>query len=46
MSLEAGFAEHLTKPVDLARLLAAVQLVSAEGRVADAEGAGPAVGTS
>jgi PAS domain S-box-containing protein len=45
MSLEAGFAEHLTKPVDLARLLAAVQRVSADVRAADAEGAGPAVGT-
>jgi CheY-like chemotaxis protein len=28
-SLEAGFAEHLTKPVDVARLVAAVQSVTA-----------------
>jgi signal transduction histidine kinase/CheY-like chemotaxis protein len=41
MSLETGFAEHLTKPVELARLIAAIQRVSADGRAADAEAVGP-----
>jgi CheY-like chemotaxis protein len=42
-SLEAGFAEHLTKPVDLTRLLAAVHSVTAGERAAEAEGVGTGV---
>jgi CheY-like chemotaxis protein len=45
-SLEAGFAEHLTKPVDLSRLIAAVHNVTAVERGAGAEGVGAAVRTS
>ena len=44
MSLEAGFAEHMTKPVELARLIAAIQRISADGRTADSERAGSTVG--
>jgi CheY-like chemotaxis protein len=45
-SLEAGFAEHLTKPVDLTRLIAAIHSVTADERGARAEGVGAAVRTS
>jgi CheY-like chemotaxis protein len=42
-SLEAGFAEHLTKPVDLNRLIAAVQRVTAAERGVRDEGVGATV---
>ena len=45
-SLEAGFAEHLTKPVDLTRLIAAIQSVTAAERGFPAEGVGAVVRTS
>ena len=45
-SLEAGFAEHLTKPVDLTRLIAAVHSVTAAKRGARADEVGAAVRTS
>jgi DNA-binding response OmpR family regulator len=45
-SLEAGFAEHLTKPVDLTRLLAAIQAVTAARNGTRSEGAGAAARTS
>jgi DNA-binding response OmpR family regulator len=45
MSREAGFAEHLTKPVSLDRLDAAIQRVSADGHSANADGLGTALGT-
>jgi len=45
-SIEAGFAEHLTKPVDLTRLIAAVHSVTAAERGTRADGAGAAVRTS
>jgi CheY-like chemotaxis protein len=45
-SLEAGFAEHLTKPVDVTRLIAAVQSVTAAECSAQSERVGAAVGTS
>ena len=43
-SLEAGFAEHLTKPVDLTRLIAAIHSVTAAERGARAEGVAPRSG--
>jgi PAS domain S-box-containing protein len=45
-SLEAGFTEHLTKPVDLTRLMAAVHRVTAAERGTRADGIGAAVGTA
>ena len=45
-SLEAGFSEHLTKPVDMNRLLAAIHNVTAAKCRAQAEGVGAAAGTS
>jgi signal transduction histidine kinase/ActR/RegA family two-component response regulator len=45
-SLDAGFAEHLTKPVDLARLIAAVHRATAAECGARAERDGAAIGTS
>jgi len=45
-SLEAGFAEHLTKPVDVTRLIAAVDSVTAALCGARAEGVGAAVRNS
>ena len=42
-SLGAGFKEHLTKPVDLTRLIAAVQSVIAAGRGAGADEVGTEV---
>lgn len=45
-SREAGFAAHLTKPVDLTRLLAAVRGATAAERGSRAEEAGAAVGAS
>ena len=45
-SLEAGFAEHLTKPVDLARLIAAIQSVTAVDRRVPANGVDAAVRAS
>jgi CheY-like chemotaxis protein len=42
-SLEAGFTEHLTKPVDLTRLIAAVHSVTTAERGARAEKIGAAV---
>jgi DNA-binding response OmpR family regulator len=46
MRREAGFAEHLTKPVALDRLIAAIQRVSADGHSANADGFGTALGTA
>jgi PAS domain S-box-containing protein len=43
-SLGAGFAEHLTKPVDLTRLLAAVHRILAAARAGASEGVGTGVG--
>ncbi len=45
-SLEAGFTEHLTKPVDLTRLIAAVHRVTAPERRGRTEEISAAVGTS
>jgi CheY-like chemotaxis protein len=45
-SLEAGFAEHLTKPVDLSRLIAAVHSVTAVERWDGVDRVGAAVRTS
>jgi CheY-like chemotaxis protein len=45
-SLEAGFAQHLTKPVDLTRLIAAVYSVTAALCAAQPERVGAAVETS
>ncbi len=44
-SLNAGFTEHLTKPVDLTRLIAAVNRVTAADRRPLADGIGAAVST-
>jgi PAS domain S-box-containing protein len=45
-SLEAGFAAHLTKPVDLTQLIDAIHSVTAAERGVRAEGLGAAVRTS
>jgi PAS domain S-box-containing protein len=45
-SLEAGFTDHLTKPVDLTRLITAVHSATAVERGALAEGVGAAVSAS
>jgi PAS domain S-box-containing protein len=43
-SLEAGFAEHITKPVDVTRLIATIQRVTAVQLGPRADGVGAAVG--
>jgi CheY-like chemotaxis protein len=45
-SLGAGFVEHLTKPVDLTRLIAAIQSVGAAERPANVDGVGAEVSTA
>ena len=45
-SLEAGFTEHLTKPVDLTRLIAAIHRVTAAERGAAGRGSRCRVGVS